>query len=67
MLSRLPDGRIEISFHVEADSVSSYGRPRARAVSSDGGQSWRLLPRGAKGGLGHRVAVFGLGATFGGR
>lgn len=44
-LARLPDGRIQLSFHVEANSATAYGLPPARAVSSDEGQSWQLLPR----------------------
>jgi hypothetical protein len=44
-LSRLPDGRILVSFHVEADSATAYGLPPARAVSADEGKTWTLLPR----------------------
>jgi len=44
-LARLPDGRIQLSYHVEADSATAYGLPPARAVSSDDGQTWTLLPR----------------------
>lgn len=44
-LGRLPDGSIQISFHVEADSAVAYGLPPARAVSADEGQTWTLLPR----------------------
>ena len=44
-LERLPDGRIQLSFHVEADSAQAYGLPPARAVSADDGRTWRLLPR----------------------
>jgi hypothetical protein len=44
-LVRLPDGRIQLSFQVEADSATSYGLPPARAISSDEGQTWTLLPR----------------------
>jgi hypothetical protein len=44
-LARLPDGRIQVSFHVEADSAAAYGLPPARAISADEGKSWSLLPR----------------------
>ena len=44
-LARLPDGRIQVSFHVEADSAKAYGLPPARALSADEGHSWTLLPR----------------------
>ena len=44
-LARLPDGRIQVSFHVEADSATAYGLPPARAVSADEGRTWELLPR----------------------
>jgi hypothetical protein len=46
-LSRLPDGRILVSFHVEADSATAYGLPPARAASADEGKTWTLLPREA--------------------
>ena len=44
-LARLSDGRIQVSFHVEADSATAYGLPPARAVSSDEGRTWTMLPR----------------------
>jgi hypothetical protein len=44
-VARLPDGRIQVSFHVEADSAKAYGLPPARALSADEGKSWTLLPR----------------------
>ncbi len=44
-LERLPDGTIRLSFHVEADSATAYGKPPARAVSADEGRTWKLLPR----------------------
>lgn len=44
-LERLQDGTIQLSFHVEADSATAYGRPAARAVSADEGRTWKLLPR----------------------
>lgn len=44
-LARPPNGRIQVSFHVEADSAKAYGLPPARALSADEGNSWTLLPR----------------------
>lgn len=44
-LVRLPDGRIQLSFHVEADSALSYGLPPARAISADEGKTWTLQPK----------------------
>jgi len=44
-LERLPDGGIQLSFHVEADSAQAYGMPPARAVSADNGRTWSPLPR----------------------
>jgi hypothetical protein len=45
--------RLYLSFHKEADSAKSYGRPRAWLVSGDKGESWEesepggmLLPNG---------------------
>lgn len=51
-LTRLPDGRIQVSFHVEADSSTAYGLPPACAISADEGQTWELLPREASGKVG---------------
>lgn len=48
-LARMPDGRILLSFHVEADSSTAYGLPPVCAVSEDEGQTWGLLPREASG------------------
>lgn len=44
-LQRLPDGRIQVSFHVEADSAAAYGLPPGRAVSSDEGRTWEPAAR----------------------
>ncbi|MSP12498.1 MAG: exo-alpha-sialidase [Chloroflexi bacterium] len=44
-LARLPDGRMQVSFHVEADSATAYGLPPARAISTDTGKTWTLQPR----------------------
>ncbi|MCF7853329.1 MAG: glycoside hydrolase [Candidatus Pacebacteria bacterium] len=43
-LRRLSDGRLHVSFSVEPDSASSYGKPMAHAYSDDEGQTWRLGP-----------------------
>jgi hypothetical protein len=48
-LARLPDRRIQVSFHVEADSATAYGLPPARAVSADEGKTWTMLPGEAAG------------------
>ncbi len=48
-LARLPDGRIQVSFHVEADSATAYGLPPTRAISTDDGRTWTLLPRAGRG------------------
>ncbi len=51
-LERLPDGRIHLEFHVEADSVTAYGLPTRHALSGDGGQTWEAVEsRDARGGL----------------
>jgi len=49
-LGRLSDGRIQVTFHVEADSAAAYGLPAARAVSDDEGRTWTMLPREETGG-----------------
>jgi len=43
-IERLGDGRLHVSYHVEADSATAYGLPRAHAVSSDNGQTWQPAP-----------------------
>lgn len=48
-LVRLPDGRIQLSFHVEADSCTAYGLPPACAVSADDGRTWELQARDTSG------------------
>lgn len=51
-LERLPDGRIHLEFHVEADSVTAYGLPNRHALSADDGETWRAVEgRDARGGL----------------
>lgn len=48
-LQRLADGRIQINYHVEADSATAYGKPLGRAISADEGKTW--TPVDAKGNL----------------
>jgi hypothetical protein len=43
-LERLPDGKIQVSFQVGADSATAVGLPPMQAVSSDEGKSWTVLP-----------------------
>lgn len=47
-LDRLLDGRIAITFHINADSATAYGKTAQepnRCVSGDGGQTWkRMMP-----------------------
>jgi len=43
-LSRLPDGRILLTYGVNADEVTSHGLPSARVVSDDEGATWTHLP-----------------------
>ena len=40
-LSRMPDGRLALGYHVEDDSATAYGKPRGLALSDDDGQTWR--------------------------
>ncbi len=40
-VQRLPDGRLAVAFHVEADSATAYGMPRRVLLSADEGQSWQ--------------------------
>jgi hypothetical protein len=39
-LERLPDGRVHIRYHIEADSARAYGLVCGHAVSSDSGCTW---------------------------
>lgn len=43
-LERLPDGRIQVSCQVGADSATAVGLPPLQAVSADDGQTWTVLP-----------------------
>jgi hypothetical protein len=48
VLERLMDGRIAVTFHINADSAKAYGKATLepnRGVSADGGQTWqRIFP-----------------------
>lgn len=39
-IQKLPDGRLAVGYHVEADSATAYGKPPGLAISSDGGNTW---------------------------
>ncbi|HOX05942.1 MAG TPA: sialidase family protein [Planctomycetota bacterium] len=39
-LERLADGRIHLSYHIEADSATAYGKPFGHAYSKDDGRTW---------------------------
>ncbi|MDD5707756.1 MAG: hypothetical protein PHR35_17690, partial [Kiritimatiellae bacterium] len=43
-LRPLGDGRLAVWFSVEPDSVESYGKPVAWAISSDSGRTWQMQP-----------------------
>ena len=43
-IERLADGRLHVSFHIEADSAKAYGLPVGHAVSSDDGAAWQSIP-----------------------
>jgi len=40
-IQRIPDGRLVVGYHVEADSAVAYGKPPGLSLSNDGGQTWR--------------------------
>jgi hypothetical protein len=42
-VERLADGRLHVSFHIEADSATAYGLPVGHAVSSDNGHTWQAV------------------------
>lgn len=50
-LERLPNGEIQISFQIGADSATACGLPPMQAVSADEGKTWTVLPL-AKAGAG---------------
>jgi hypothetical protein len=39
-IQRLPDNRLAIGYHVEADSATAYGKPAGMSISADEGQTW---------------------------
>jgi len=41
-LERLADGRVHLTYHVEADSATAYGKPVGHAYSRDAGRTWTL-------------------------
>jgi hypothetical protein len=43
-LRRLADGRLHVSFSVEPDAASSYGKPMGHAYSADEGLTWQVGP-----------------------
>ena len=43
-LRPLGGGRLAVWFSVEPDSVESYGKPVAWAISSDSGRTWQMQP-----------------------
>jgi hypothetical protein len=50
-LRRLADGRLHVSFSVEPDAASSYGKPMGHAYSADDGNTWQV----GKPQVGHEV------------
>jgi hypothetical protein len=40
-VQRAPDGRLQIGYHIAADSTTAYGTPPGVAVSGDDGDSWQ--------------------------
>lgn len=46
-LSRMPDSRILLTYHLEADSSHAYGMPPGCAISSDDGKTWTTEPNNA--------------------
>ena len=42
-IQRLPDGRLQIGYHVAADSATAYGIPPGGAISDDNGNTWTLM------------------------
>jgi len=42
-LERLPDDRIHLRYHVEADSARAYGLACGHAISSDSGRTWEPI------------------------
>lgn len=42
-VERLADGALHITFHLHADSATSYGLPNGHVISRDEGQSWQRV------------------------
>lgn len=40
-IQRLPDGRLQIGYHIAEDSASAYGTAQGVTISDDNGQSWK--------------------------
>jgi hypothetical protein len=40
-IQRLPDNRLAVGYHVEADSATAYGKPAGMSISSDEGRTWQ--------------------------
>ncbi len=47
LIQRLPDGRLAVGCHVEADSAVAYGKASAFCISSDEGETWTPVETGA--------------------
>jgi hypothetical protein len=45
-IQRLPDGRLQIAYHMAADSATAYGTPPGVAVSGDNGKTWTEMKPG---------------------
>jgi hypothetical protein len=45
-IQRLPDGRLQIGFHIGEDSATAYGTEPGVAVSEDNGQTWKEVKAG---------------------
>lgn len=50
-IERLPNRRLHVDYHVEADSALSYGKPVGHAVSADEGMSWEAADEGVTSGI----------------
>ncbi|MFH1567444.1 MAG: sialidase family protein [Gemmatimonadota bacterium] len=49
-IQRLPDGRLAVTYHVEADSAVAYGKLPGVAVSADEGRTWQPADAGGEAG-----------------
>ncbi len=43
LIEKGENGEIHVSFHIEADSSTAYGLPKAHAISVDGGNNWQMV------------------------